>query len=249
MIASMIFFPTKEFEFQPAGCGLTAEDAWCATSDQIKLHGWFLPASDSKTCLLFFHGNAGNISIRLFKAKEWVQRGVSVFLVDYRGYGKSEGEIKKGADLITDAQAALAWLKGKGFSAQDIILYGESIGAAPAVELAVQEKFKGLILESSFTSMEDLGKKHYGPMASMFLGDFKLDNEAKIGNAQCPVFILHGTEDEIAPFEMAERLFKNAPEPKELFAIQGGRHNELPAAAGSDFYEKPFQFLQRQATP
>ncbi len=248
MIATMIFFPTKEFVQMPEDFGLQAEDVYLNTEDNVRLHGWFLPAPESKTCLLLLHGNAGNISMRLFKAKDWVTNGVSVFLLDYRGYGKSEGSIKKGSDLMADSRAAVTWLNQRGFQNRQVILYGESIGSAPAVELASQEAFHSLILESAFTSMEELGKKHYGPVAGMFLGDFKLDNETIIGKARCPVFILHGTQDEIAPFSMAEKLYEKAPGPKEIFAIQDGTHNELSVIAGKDFFEKPLRFIQRAAS-
>ena len=110
MIISMLFFPSKEFTTGPSDFGLVSEDMWCQTEDRVKIHGWYLPALQSEKCLLFFHGNAGNISIRLPKAKEWVSRGVSVLLMDYRGYGKSEGNIKGGKDLFCDTRAALSWL-------------------------------------------------------------------------------------------------------------------------------------------
>src|SRR3989338_10068529 len=126
MIASMIFFPVREFSYQPVDFGLKAEEVYCDTADGARLHGWYFPpeagppsvrradkATSEKTVLLFFHGNADNISIRLPKASEWLRRGISVFLIDYRGYGKSSGKIKKGGDLISDAHEAYRWLKEK----------------------------------------------------------------------------------------------------------------------------------------
>ena len=147
MIASMIFFPVKEFSARPMDFGLSAEDVWCETRDDIRIHGWFIKAEGSNLCLLLFHGNADNISIRLPKAKAWIDRGISVLLVDYRGYGKSQGTIKKGDDLYEDARAALEWLKReKNYASSNIILYGESIGSVPAIGLATQEPFKAVIL-------------------------------------------------------------------------------------------------------
>ena len=125
MIASMIFFPVRDFSMHPEDFGLKAEDAWCETEDGVRIHGWFLPAKTGfpeglSLCLLLFHGNADNISIRLPKAQEWVKRGISVFLLDYRGYGKSEGKIQAGGDLYQDGKAALKWLldqkRGRIFS-------------------------------------------------------------------------------------------------------------------------------------
>lgn len=246
MITSMLFFPTKEFSAQPADLGLKAEDAWPETKDGIKLHGWFLEAPQSNACLLFFHGNADNISSRLPKAKEWVERGISVFLLAYRGYGKSKGEIKTGEDLCKDAEAALKWLQEKKlYTASQLILYGESIGAVPAIELANKEKFKAIILEAPFTCLKELAKHHYGLAPDLLIKDFLMDNESKISKLKSPVFILHGTQDEIVPFEMGKRLFEKAPQPKEFFAIQDAHHNDITSVGGSDFFDRPLRFTNR----
>ncbi|MBI4358274.1 MAG: alpha/beta hydrolase [Candidatus Omnitrophica bacterium] len=258
MIASMIFFPVREFSARPEHFGLSAEDVWCRTSDGVRIHGWLIPsgatarttgggASEISSCLLFFHGNADNISIRLPKAKEWVERGISVLLLDYRGYGKSEGKIDQGVNLYQDAEAAVRWLKeNKNFDPSQLILYGESIGAYPAIELAVRQKFRAVILEAPFTSIKELAKKHYGLAPDFFLKDFLMDNESKISELKSPLFILHGGDDEIVPVEMGRRLFEKAPAPKEFFAIQGAHHNDISLIGGTDFYEKPFRFAVGQ---
>ncbi|MBI4368485.1 MAG: alpha/beta hydrolase [Candidatus Omnitrophica bacterium] len=247
MIVSMLFFPTKELTFQPKDFGLAYEEAWCQTEDGVKIHGWFLEAKGSDACLLFFHGNADNISSRLPKAKEWVERGVSVLLAGYRGYGKSEGEIKTGEDIYRDARAALNWLKGnKNYPPQNIILYGESIGAQPAVDLAAQEAFKAIILEAPFTNLKEIAKHHYGMAPDFLLKDFPLDNESKMPQLKSPVLIVHGTEDEVVPFAMGKRLFDRAPEPKQFFEIAGAHHNDITEVGGSDFFDRPFRFAMRK---
>ena len=259
MIASMIFFPVREFSARPEDFGLSAEDVWCRTADGIQIHGWFINATPSPSplplsggedkgeeelCLLFFHGNADNISIRLPKAKEWIDRGISVLLLDYRGYGKSEGKIDQGANLSQDGEAALKWLKkNKNFASLQLILYGESIGAYPAIELATREKFKAVVLEAPFTSIKELAKKHYGLAPDFFLKDFLMDNESKISGLKAPLFILHGTDDEIVPLEMGRRLFEKAPGHKEFFEIQGAHHNDISLIGGADFYERPYRFV------
>ena len=243
MIASMVFFPVKEFSSQPKDLGLVSEDVWCQTQDGIKIHGWYLPAQGASFCLLFFHGNADNISIRLPKAKEWIGRGVSVLLVDYRGYGKSGGKINAGDDLYQDALAAVKWLsKNKGYGPSQIVLYGESIGAVPAIELGVQEKFKAIVLEAPFTNLKELAKHHYGMAPDFMLKDFAMDNEAKISGLKSPLLIMHGTEDEIVPFRMGRRLFDQAPEPKQFFEIKNARHNDISLVGGSAFFDEPFRF-------
>ena len=242
----MIFFPVQEFSVHPEDFGLTAEDVWCQTDDGIRLHGWFFDEGKSKglnLCLLFFHGNADNISIRLPKAERWVKRGISVLLVDYRGYGKSEGSIKEGNDLFRDARAALKWLQEKKhYTSSQTILYGESIGAVPVIELAAEERFKAIILEAPFTSLKELAKKHYGLVPDFLIKDFLLDNESRISQLKSPLFILHGAEDEIVPFEMGKRLFEKAPEPKQFLAIKGAHHNDISVVGGKDFFDQPFQF-------
>ena len=246
MIASMIFFPVKNFTVIPKSIGLSAEDAAIQTEDGLKLHGWYFGVPNSKSCLLLFHGNADNISIRLPKAKAWIERGVSVLLVDYRGYGKSAGEIKSSADLIKDAQASLNWLKtNKKFKPSEIVLYGESMGSVPAIELAGKEKFKAIILEAPFTSLKDMAKLLYGMAPDFMLKDFQMNNDEKISRLKTPVLILQGTNDEVVPFSMGKDLFKKAPEPKSFYEIKNGGHNDLFEKAGEDYYAKPFEFASQ----
>lgn len=247
MIASMIFFPVQEFSLKPKDFGLVSEDAWCQTQDNVKIHGWFLPAKNGDSCLLLFHGNADNISIRLPKAEQWVKRGVSVLLVDYRGYGKSEGKIKTGDDLYQDALAALKWLQAeKNFAPSQIILYGESIGAVPAIELGIQQKFKAIILEAPFTNLKELAKHHYGMAPDFMLKDFLMNNEIKIPKLKSPLLIVHGTQDEVVPFRMGKQLFGEAPEPKQFLEIKNAHHNDISLVGGRDFFEAPFRFAVDQ---
>ena len=247
MLNSFLFFPEKDFYEFPQNYGLVAEEVSLVTPGGFRLHGWFFKGSSTKPILLFFHGNAGNISGRLLKAKGWVERGVSVFLVDYRGYGKSEGKIQKGADLLADAETALRWLEeNKKVSSNQIILYGESIGSYPATSLAREKKFAGLVLEAPFTTLNELAKKHYGGVPDSALGDFQMNNDAAIPKAQAPVFVLHGDQDEICPKEMGERLYELAPSPKEFYVVQEGAHNNLLQVAGSRYFDYPYEFLARE---
>ena len=247
MISSLIFFPEKEFYADPRDLGLTGETVSITTRDGVRLSGWYLGAPDSKATLLFFHGNAGNISGRLDKAKGWVERGVSVFLVDYRGYGKSEGKITKPEDLLEDAHAALAWLEEeRNIPAERIILYGESIGSFPATRLAREKHFVGLVLEAPFTTLLELARVHYAWVPEFLLKGFAMNNEEAISGAKAPVFILHGRQDEICPVAMGERLYELAPAPKEFFGVPGGSHNDLPEAAQAAYFDNPFSFLARE---
>ena len=247
MVTSFLFFPEKNFYERPEDHGLKAQDVAVTTTDKVQLHGWFFEADPAKLTLLFFHGNAGNISGRLSKARGWVQRGLSVFLIDYRGYGRSAGKIEKAEDLLEDARGALGWLEvEKEILSQRIILYGESIGSYPAVELAKEKKFAGLILEAPFTTLHDLAKKHYGWVPDFVLKSFTMPNEELISKARAPVFILHGDRDEICPKEMGERLYELAPSPKEFYGIPGGEHNDLPEVAGENYFDYPYRFIAKE---
>lgn len=246
MISTFLFFPEKDFCALPKDYGLSEDNVYFTTEDGVRLHGWFFGPSISPT-ILFFHGNAGNISGRLGKAQGWVERGVSIFLVDYRGYGKSEGKIKKGEDLIRDAWAALRWLEEeKKIPREKMILYGESLGSYPAIELARQGKFAGLVLEGAFTSVSELARIHYSWAPEFLLKDFEIKNEEAIAGAQAPVFILHGDQDEICPIRFGQRLYELAPSPKELSIIPGGHHNDLLEVAGKNYFEYSYRFLARE---
>ena len=243
----MIFFPEETFYEQPEDYGYAYENVRVETADGVNLFGWFLHAkAPEQGALLFLHGNAGNISNRLSKVKGWVDGGFSVFLIDYRGYGKSEGKINRSEDIVLDAQAGLQWLREeKKKPLSEIILYGESLGSYPAVRLGTEHPVLALVLESSFTSFLDLGRIHYPYVPKVLLRRFEFENEKHIAAVRSPVFMLHGTEDEICPYSLSQQLFKKAPEPKEFFPIHGGNHNDLPLSAGKDFWRRPIEFILR----
>ncbi len=251
MITSLLFFPEKEIIEHPADYGLTAEDVYPITADGVKLHGWYFQARDAKSALLFLHGNAGNISGRVHKAQGWIERGVSVLLLDYRGYGRSEGEIRHGEDIVWDAQAGLDWLvKHKAWTLNKIILYGESLGSYPVIRLAIDHKAAGLILEAPFTTFSDLAAIHYPALPKFIveslLKDFRFDNIGIISKIQTPFFILYGTADATCPFAMGEKLFESAPEPKSFFNVPDAGHNNLAEVAAENYWNKPQEFLKEK---
>ena len=246
ILPALIFFPEKTFYEKPEDYHFSYEDVQIRVEDKIVLHAWYLKAPVEKGVLLFFHGNAGNISSRLFKVKGWIRRGFSVLLIDYRGYGKSTGKIEHGEDILKDAEAAWDWLRNqKNIPVSKIILYGESLGTHPAIRLGNQEKAGGVILEAPFTSFFDLANLHYPLVPKELIREFEFPNDQYIGGLKAPLFILHGTQDEICPYSMAGELFEKAPEPKAFFSIPGGTHNDLPIRAGEDFWEKPYEFITR----
>jgi len=246
MIASMMFFPEKGFLDTPENHNLQWRDVTVETSDQVQLHGWYLKAPQEKGVLLFFHGNAGNISHRIFKTKQWLERGISVVLTDYRGYGKSEGKIKVAKDILTDGEAFFNWLtQNEKVPLSKIILYGESIGSAPALWLAAREKVAAVILEAPFSTLHELARTHYPFVPKAILKDFALDNLEMVQNLKSPLFIIHGEQDTICPIKMGQAVLEKAPGAKEMYAVGQGGHNDLPMTGGPDFWDKPYQFISQ----
>ncbi len=247
MIKQFLFFPQKEWDDAPDNWNLDFEDVKIPVSSGVTLSAWWLKSSKpDASAIILFHGNAGNISHRLFKAVPLVQKGYDVLLVDYRGYGKSTGDIKSAADLAEDGEKTLEWVREeKGLSPDRIILFGESIGSTVALELAARHRVKAVILEGAFTSAEELVKMHYPFVPAAALGGFRVDNEKNIQKNRSPLLVIHGTQDTICPIAMAEKLFHAAPGRKELFKVEGADHNDLPVVAGKSYAEKIDEFIRK----
>jgi hypothetical protein len=219
-----IFFPMKGTPPVVDGA-LAHEDVFFQTADGKTLHGWFVPAPasrDKASVVLFLHGNAGNIGHRWDKIDILHELGVAVFIFDYRGYGRSEGRPTE-AGIYKDADAAHAYLTGRGIAPENIILYGESIGGAFAVDLAMKKSVKALILEGTLTSVPEMVRMTM-PFIPRFILATQLNSLPKIRQVRCAKLILHSVDDEIVPFEMGKALFDSAPEPKRFVRLRGG-HN------------------------
>jgi len=219
-----IFFPMKGI---PAMTEHAAahEDVFLVTADGKKLHGWFVPASASKGAtptVLFLHGNAGNIGHRWEKIRILHDLGVSVFIFDYRGYGQSEGKPSE-AGIYKDTDAAYTYLVRRGITQEKIIVYGESIGGAFAIDLAVRKSVKALIVEDTFTSIPAMIRRTMPFIPTVVLAT-RLDSLSKIEKVRVPKLIFHSIDDEIIPFEMGKALFAAATEPKWFVQLRGG-HN------------------------
>lgn len=222
-----IFFPTREISETPQVLNLAYDDIILKTEDGIELNAWFIPApskeAKSQLTVLFCHGNGGNISHRLDKIAMFCGLGFSVFIYDYRGYGKSEGRASE-QGMYRDARAAYQYLvKQEAIAPDAIIVYGESLGAAAAVDLAAQAKVGSLILEGAFSSAKDMAKELY-PFLPSFVIQSKLDSLSKMNAVSCPVLFIHSQDDEIVPIELARKLYNVAREPKTFLAIEGD-HN------------------------
>lgn len=227
MEARILFYPLKEIASFPDPADLKFREVYFETADKIKLNGWLVFSKDAGYTVLFCHGNAGNISHRIEKIKFFNELGCDVFIFDYRGYGKSEGRpSEKG--FYKDVEAAYGYLMSQGVSWDRIIGYGESIGGAVIVDLASREKMRGLILDSTLTSIKDMIKGVY-PFVPHGVFSSRFDSEAKIKTIKTPKLIIHSVQDEIVPFRLGRRLYEVSSKPKDFLQIQGG-HN-------SNFYE------------
>jgi hypothetical protein len=215
-----VFFPEREILLTPSDTNLAYENVFFKTADELTINGWFIPHEKAEDTLLFFHGNAGNISYRLDKAIVLRSLGFNVFMIDYRGFGLSQGSpSEKG--LYLDAEAAYEYLiHQKKIEADNIIAYGSSLGSAVAVDLASKKRIKALILEGILSTAKDVAARRY-PYLPSFAFSYKFDSMAKISNVNAPKLFLHSVNDEILNIEMAARLFKAAPEPKKFVKLKG----------------------------
>ena len=240
---SLIFFPSKHPEGDWRPTGLSFEDAWFQAADGTKLHGWYVPHDSPQAAILFCHGNAGNVTHRadiLERLHDDVDASVLIF--DYRGYGRSEGKPDE-AGVLSDARAARAWLaKREKIAEKDIVLMGESLGGAVAVDLAAKDGAKGLVLISTFSSVPDVAAYHYPFFPVRLFMRTRLDAAGQIANYKGPLLQMHGQADTIVPIQLGRRLFDAANEPKQLIVFPRHDHNDfLP----DQFFEALRLFLKK----
>lgn len=240
---SLIFFPARHPQGNWNPPNLRFEDAWFAAGDGTKLHGWYVPHDQPRAVVLFAHGNAGNLSHRADRLLH-LNRSlrVAVMIFDYRGYGRSEGAPNE-AGVLADARAARRWLAERAGIAEDqIVLLGESLGAAVMVDLAATDGAAGLILEHAFTSLPDVAAYHYPFVPARLLMRSRLDSLSKIAAYRGPLLQAHGDADSIVPFELGRRLFAAANEPKRFIHLENHDHNDpMPPT----YYQALDEFLER----
>ncbi len=243
--ATTVFLPAKKILVYPLEVGLGFEDIHFMTDDHLRLHGWFIKASSQpkeKPTLIFFHGNAGNIGDRMDKILLFHKMGLNVFIIDYRGYGQSEGRPSE-RGMYLDAEAAYQYLKSHPDIDQNkFLVYGESLGGAAAVHLASEKKVAGLILDSTFTNAADMGKLIM-PVIPSFLLSIKLDSLSKMKDIQIPKLFIHSIDDETVPYALGRKLYDAAPPPKGFVEISGD-HNEGFFQSQQIYYEGIKNFLK-----
>lgn len=236
----MFFFPTSTLVTTPDRHGLVYEDVELTAGDGVQLHGWFVPAPRARATLLFFHGNGGNISHRIDSLQIFRELDLSVFILSYRGYGRSAGRPSE-AGMRHDATAAWRYLREqRGIPASGIVVFGRSLGAAVAVDLAVRETPGAVILESPFTSAADLGAEVYPwlPVRRLIRHRFEV-----LGPAQqitAPLLVVHSRDDEIIPVHHGRRVAAAAGAP--LLELRGG-HNDAFVRSREDYLRGLQEFL------
>ena len=216
--------PGRTLTMTPTNVGMDYQDISIETTDGVTLHGWFIAGRTSRV-LLFFHGNAGNISHRLDSIRLFQDLGLSVLIIDYRGYGQSEGRTTE-RGIYRDADAAWRYLiEGRGIVASDIVIFGRSLGASVASRLAAQQQPLALIVESSFTSVPDIAQDLYPWLPARWLSRLSHATRDYVRDVRCPILVVHSRDDEIIPFHHGEAIFASANEPRTLLAIRG-THND-----------------------
>ena len=240
---SLVYFPVAypEGDWQPEG--LAFEDARFQAADGVRLHGWYVPKENARAAVLFCHGNGGNLTHRidaLDMLHRWV--GASVLIFDYRGYGRSEGRPSE-AGVLADARAARAWLaKREKIGEDDVVLLGESLGGAVAVDLAARDGARALVLESTFDSLPEVAAYHYPWLPVRWAMRTRFDSASTIAEYHGPLLMAHGDADTIVPIRFGRRLFEAANEPKQFVLLPGHDHNEpMPTS----YYDALAEFLKQ----
>ena len=245
MEKGLIFFPEKRMFETPADARLAYEDLYLQTADGVRINGWFVPFSGSRQTLLWFHGNAGNLSHRVDQLRLLHRTlRIHIFMIDYREYGRSEGVVTE-EGTYQDALASYDYLLTRtDIDRQRIVAFGQSLGAAVAVELAMQRTLFGLILEAPFTSVQDMAREAFPWLPVSSLLTTRYDTLSKIGQINSPVLILHGDRDEIVPFEQGRRIFAAARKPKTFYTIPGAGHNDTYRVGGEAYFEVITRFIE-----
>ncbi len=236
----LTYFPPRYPEgfAPPENYGLHAEEVWVTASDGVKLNAWFFPNAEAPKVLLYLHGNAENMGYGLGRMKLLSRLAVNLMALDYRGYGKSEGKPDE-AGVCRDAEAAYRYLiESRGFTAKDIIVHGQSLGGAVAIDLASRHECGGLIVESSFTSAREMARRMLLIPFLEYAVRSRFNSLAKISRVGAPVLIIHGTRDDVVPFSMGQKLYQAAREPKRFWAVEGAGHNDLMVVGGESYLDQ-----------
>lgn len=227
---SMMYFPDAQ-RVAPNSVDIDdAEEVTFASGDGVQLVAWYRPAAEGQPTVLYFPGNAGSVAWRTGRMKYIGAKGYGYLFLNYRGYGGSAGKPTE-EGLVADGLAAYKFLAARGVPGNNVILFGESLGAAVAVQVASQREIEALILEAPFTSAVDVATKAYPYLPSRWLLKDRFESINHIKFIAAPLLVIHGETDQVVPFSLGERLFADALEPKSFMAVPGVGHNEVDIPA------------------
>lgn len=231
-----VYFPAKYPQgFWDLQAQVGAQDVWLETPDGVRLHAWWVHREGTRLATLFLHGNAGNITHRTPHIREIMAAGSSVLVLDYRGYGKSGGRpTEKG--LYIDSETALIYLLGLGYRPKQIVVHGESLGTAVAVDLAGRRPCAGLVLEAPFTSGSDVAGTVIPVLGPMLVQSF--NSVPKIRWILKPKLFMQGDRDEVIPLRFGQELYRAAQAPKSFWVVEGAGHNDIVETGGSQYRER-----------
>lgn len=229
---SQVYHPTRDAEYTPEDVGRPAEEVWLTAAGGPRLHAWFFAADKgsarARFALLFCHGNGGNLTSRPGYYRAILETGVNLLTFDYRGYGRSDGEPSEHG-TYADAQAAYQWLRTRGFAPEQILVWGESLGGGIASHVAATLPVGGLALQSTFTSIPDIGAELFPWLPVRLLSRISYDTHGRLPGITCPVVILHSRTDSTIRFSHGERNFAAAREPKAFIELEGEHNDALLA--------------------
>lgn len=248
----MIFFPYERLQATPIDWGLDYEEVELTTEDGISLHGWRVKPPKARATaprtLLFFHGNAGNLSHRGDSIRIFTELGLEVLIIDYRGYGRSQGSPSE-QGLYRDATAAWQWLtQVRGTPPEEIVLFGRSLGGAVAAWLAARTTPAAVIIESSFDRMQSLAEVHYPLLSRLIPLRVAFPAVEEIADVHSPLLVLHSPDDTIVPIRLGRLLYDAAPGPKRFVGLRGG-HNEGFLHSQPQYQNALAAFLGQITTP
>jgi hypothetical protein len=227
---------------------LPLEEVWLPVDEFVTIFGWFVDAGPTKPVLLWCHGNAGNIIHRLENIRELYRRGLSVFIFDYRGYGRSTGSPSE-TGMYQDALAAYDYvLHQRRIASYRIVLFGRSLGACVAGEVAILRPSAGVILEGAFPSIQAMSDQHYLGLPARWFVDVEFNLAQKIAKLQVPVLVIHGEKDSIVPVALGRQVFEAAHEPKQWYVVPGADHNDVPFVGGNPYFREIMNFVQTVVT-
>ncbi|MFB6248308.1 MAG: alpha/beta hydrolase [Salinibacter sp.] len=249
----LLFHPSGRLLATPGDADMAYDTVRLDTDDGETLHGWWIPAADvsrgtspdttAAHTLLFFHGNAGNISGRLESVQQFHNLGLNVLIVDYRGYGRSTGSPSE-QGLYRDAAACWEHLtETRGIPPEAIVVFGRSMGGGPATWLAARRDPGAVILESVFTNVPDVGAHHYPFLPVRALATNQFDNEARVAEIEAPLLVIHSRGDRVVPFRLGREVYEAATEPKQFLEIDGG-HNDGFLVSSESYLQTIDRFLE-----